>query len=510
VSCDSSAVSFFAHLEIEMSKTPTLTTESGAPVVDNQNSQTAGPGGPTLLQDHHLIEKLARFNRERIPERVVHAVGSGAYGYLEVTNPDVSKWTKMRIFEKLGKKTDMFARFSVVANSRGGPDLARDPRGFAMKFYTEDGNWDLVGNNTPVFFLRDGIKFPDFIHSQKQDPFTNRQEPDNVWDFFSHSPEATHQFTILFSDRGIPASYRCMDGFGSHTFQWVNAKDERFWVKFHFKTSQGIKNFTSEEAAVQAGKDSFYCHRDLYQSIEKGDFPSWKLYVQVMPDEEAAKYRIDPFDVTKVWNHKDYPLIEIGKLVLNRAPENYFAETEQAAFDPSHFVPGIGPSPDRMLQARLFGYGDAHRYRLGINHAALSVNAPKCVSGGANNYGRDGFMPVGAPSGHQKNYEPNSFGGPVQTNNEHYNGIQLSGLTGHYPQQQRQTDDFMQAGDLYRLQARDAQQRLVDNIVASLAQVSRQDIIDRSIGHFSKADTDFGKRITEGVAIRQRSVGAKL
>jgi catalase len=492
------------------SKCPVLTTDSGASVADNQNSQTAGPGGPTLLQDHHLLEKLAKFNRERIPERVVHAVGSGAYGYLEVTNPDVSNWTKMRIFEKLGKKTDMFARFSTVATSRGGHDLARDPRGFAMKFYTEDGNWDLVGNNTPVFFLRDGIKFPDFIHSQKQDPYSNRQEPDNVWDFFSHSPEATHQVTILFSDRGIPASYRCMDGFGSHTFQWLNAKDERFWVKFHFKTNQGIKNFTSEEAAVRAGKDSFYCHHDLYQSIEKGDFPSWKLYVQVMLDEEAAKYRIDPFDVTKVWNHKDYPLIEIGKLVLNRTPENYFAETEQAAFDPAHFVPGIGPSPDRMLQARLFAYGDAHRYRLGTNHTAMSVNSPKGVSGGANNYGRDGFMPVGSPSGHQKNYEPNSFGGPVQTNNEHYKGSQLSGSTGHYPQRQRQGDDFMQAGDLYRLQAPDAQQRLVDNIVASLAQVSRQDIIDRSIDHFSKADMDFGKRIAQGVATRQRSVGAKL
>ncbi len=489
---------------------PVLTTASGTPVVDNQNSQTAGPNGPTLLQDQHLIEKLARFNRERIPERVVHAVGSGAYGYLEVTNPDVSKWTKMRIFESQGKKTEMFARFSIVANSRGGPDLARDPRGFAMKFYSEDGNWDLVGNNTPVFFLRDGIKFPDFIHSQKQDPYSNRQEPDNVWDFFSHSPEATHQFTILFSDRGIPASYRCMDGFGSHTFQWLNAKNERFWVKFHFKTNQGIKNFTSEEAAEIMGKDSFYCHHDLYESIETGEFPSWKLCVQIMPDDESAVYHVDPFDVTKVWNHKDYPLVEIGKLVLNRTPESYFAETEQAAFDPGHFVPGIGPSPDRMLQARLFAYGDAQRYRLGINHTALAVNFPKGVSGGANNYGRDGFMPIDPPSGRQKNYEPNSFGGPAQTATEHYKGVTLSDLTGHYPQQQRQGDDFLQAGDLYRLQAPDAQQRLVNNIAASLAQVSRQDIIDRSIGHFTKADKQFGKRIAEGVAISKSTVSAKL
>src|ERR1700693_4572109 len=291
-----------------------LTTERGAAIADNQNSQTAGPAGPTLLQDQYLIEKLARFNRERIPERRVHAVGTAAYGYLEVTSADVPKWTKMKIFEKVGKKTDMFIRFSTVASSRGGPDVARDPRGFAMKYYTEDGTWDLVGNNTPVFFIRDGIKFPDFIHSQKQDPFTNRQEPDNVWDFFSHSPEATHQFVILFSDRGIPASYRCMDGFGSHTFLWVNARGERHWVKFHFKTNQGIKCFTSEEAVVVGGQNQFHCHKDLYDAIERKDFPSWTLSVQAMPEADAATYRVDPFDVTKVWNHKDYPLIPIGKM----------------------------------------------------------------------------------------------------------------------------------------------------------------------------------------------------
>ncbi len=299
-----------------MSDKPTLTSESGAPVADNQNSQTAGPGGPTLLQDHYLIEKLARFNRERIPERVVHAVGTGAYGYLEATSPDVPKWTKMRAFERVGKTTEMFIRFSTVAASRGGPDVARDPRGFAMKYYTEDGNWDLVGNNTPVFFIRDGIKFPDFIHSQKQDPFTNRQEPDNVWDFFSHSPEATHQFTWLFGDRGIPASYRCMDGFGSHAFQWINAKNARFWVKFHFKTDQGIRTLTSEEAAIVGGEDPLHCHKDLHDAIEKDHLPSWTLKVQVMPEADAAPYRIDPFDLTKVWNYRDYPLMPIGKLVL--------------------------------------------------------------------------------------------------------------------------------------------------------------------------------------------------
>jgi catalase len=486
-----------------MSEKPTLTTESGAPVTDNQNSQTAGPGGPTLLQDQYLIEKLARFNRERIPERIVHAVGTGAYGYLEVTSADAPKWTKMKIFEKVGKRTEMFIRFSTVAASRGGPDVARDPRGFAMKYYTEDGNWDLVGNNTPVFFIKDGIKFPDFIHSQKQDPYTKRQEADNVWDFFSHSPEATHQFVILFSDRGIPASYRCMDGFGSHTFQWVNAQGARHWVKFHFKTNQGIKNFTSEEAAEVGGKDQFHCHKDLYDAIEKGDFPSWTVNVQVMPEADAATYRIDPFDLTKVWNHKDYPLIPIAKLVLNRTPDNYFAETEHAAFDPGHFVPGIGPSPDRMLQARLFGYGDAHRYRLGINHSMMPVNSPKGVPGGAKNYGRDGAMPLHAPNGRVKNYEPNSYDGPVQTNQEMYAGIGVTGASGHYPQVPREVDDFKQPGDLYRLMPKDAQQRLVDNIAGSLAQVSRPDIVDRSVEHFRKADAELGRRILEGIAARR-------
>jgi catalase len=483
-----------------MADQPILTTESGAPVADNQNSQTAGPGGPTLLQDHYLIEKLARFNRERIPERVVHAVGTGAYGYLEVTSAEIPTWTKMRIFEKVGKRTDMFIRFSTVAASRGGPDVARDPRGFAMKYYTEDGNWDLVGNNTPVFFIRDGIKFPDFIHSQKPDPYTNRQEPDNVWDFFSHSPEATHQFTWLFGDRGIPASYRCMDGFGSHTFQWLNARGECFWVKFHFKTDQGIRTFTSEDAAVVGGRDQQFCHHDLYEHIEKGEFPSWTLKVQVMPEAEAATYRIDPFDLTKVWNYRDYPLIPIARLVLNRTPDSFFGETEQAAFDPSHFVPGIGPSPDRMLQARLFGYGDAHRYRLGINHTRLAVNEPKAVDGGARNYGRDGVMKFDNPSGRIKNYEPNSFDGPVQTNAEHYKGLGVSETSGHYAQVPREVDDFKQAGDLYRLQPKDAQQRLVDNIVGSLGQVSRDDIIERSLAHFRKADAEFGDRLSEGIA----------
>jgi len=344
-----------------------LTTDSGAAVTDNQNSRTAGPGGPILLEDHHLIEKLAHFDRERIPERVVHAKGSGAYGYFEVL-ADLTRWTKARFLGPVGKRTEVFMRFSTVAGEKGSADTVRDPRGFAIKFYTEDGNYDLVGNNTPVFFIRDPLKFPDFIHSQKRDPYTNIQEPDNIWDFFSLSPEATHQFTILFGDRGIPASFRNMDGFGSHTFQWVNASGEVFWVKYHFKTDQGIKCFTAEDGMHIAGETADYHQRDLLRAIDRAEYPSWTLKMQIMPTIEAAKYRFNPFDVTKVWSHRDYPLMTVGRIVLDRNPENYFAEVEQAAFNPAHFVPGIGPSPDKMLQGRLFCYGDTHRYRLSANY----------------------------------------------------------------------------------------------------------------------------------------------
>ena len=347
-----------------------LTTESGAPVADNQNSQTAGPYGPVLLQDQHLVEKLARFNRERVPERVVHARGSGAYGYFEVAH-DMSAYTKAKVFNGVGTRSETFVRFSTVAGGRGSPEAVRDPRGFAVKFYTTEGNYDLVGNNTPIFFIRDPLKFPDFIHSQKPDPFTNRQEPENVWDFFSHSPEATHMFTWLFGDRGIPASYRQMDGFGSHTFAWTNAQGQQFFVKYHFKTDQGIATLTSEEAAVLAGTNPESHNSDLLEAIERRDYPSWTLKVQVMPFAEAANYAINPFDLTKVWPYGDYPLIEVGKLVLDRNADNYFADVEQSAFNPANFVPGIGPSPDKMLQGRLFAYGDAHRYRLGINPRGL-------------------------------------------------------------------------------------------------------------------------------------------
>ena len=493
-----------------MTKRPTLTTEAGAPVTDNQHSQTAGPGAPSLLQDHHLIEKLARVNRERIPERVVHAVASGAHGYFEVTSPDVSRWTRMRLFAQVGKRTPLFGRFSTVAGSRGAADSVRDPRGFALKFYTEDGNWDLVGNNTPIFFIRDGIKFPDFIHSQKPDPFTNRQEPDNVWDFFSQSLEATHQFTWLLGDRGIPATLRHMDGFGSHTFQWVNDRGERFWVKFHFKTDQGIRCLTSEEAERIGGTDPHHHHTDLYDAIARGEHPSWTLKVQVMPEADAATYRFNPFDLTKVWYHKDYPLIPVGRMVLDRVPDNYFAETEQAAFDPGNMVPGIGPSPDPMLQARLFAYGDAHRCRLGINHTRLPVNAPQGVPGGARNYGRDGALRFDDNGGRAKNYEPNSFDGPAQTGAAYDLGIQVSGATGpHPPVRHAEDDDFVQAGALYRLQPEDARQRLIENIAARLSQVSRDDIVERSLAHFRKADAEYGRRVAEAVNARRKRAGAR-
>jgi len=476
---------------------PKLTTEAGAPVADNQHSQTAGPSGPVLMQDQHLIEKLAHFNRERIPERVVHARGSGAYGEFQVTK-DVTAYTKARFLSAVGKKTEVFARFSTVAGGRGSADAARDPRGFAVKFYTEDGNYDLVGNDTPIFFIRDPLKFPDFIHSQKPDPRTNRQEPDNVWDFFSLSPEATHMFTWLFGDRGIPASYRHMDGFGSHTFQWTNAAGEQFFVKYHFKTDQGIECLTAQEAAKVAGENPDSHQIDLLEAIDRGEHPTWTLKVQIMPAAEAKTYRFNPFDLTKVWPYADYPLQEIGKLTLNRNPENYFADVEQAAFDPAHFVPGIGPSPDKMLQGRLFAYGDAHRYRLGANHIQLPVNAPHAAK--VANYGRDGFMRADGNFGGAKNYEPNSFGGPVETGEPLYAGLATDGPSGTYEWDSREGDDFVQAGALYRVMDEAARARLVDNIAAGLSQVSKDDIIERSVSYFERADPEYGAKVREAVA----------
>ncbi|MFE4590767.1 catalase [Streptomyces laurentii] len=474
-----------------------LTTESGAPVADNQNSATAGVGGPILLQDQHLLEKLARFNRERIPERVVHAHGSGAYGHFEVTD-DVTAYTRAAFLSEVGKKTELFLRFSTVADSLGGADAVRDPRGFAVKFYTEEGNYDLVGNNTPVFFIQDPVKFPDFIHSQKRDPFTGKQEPDNVWDFWAHSPEATHQVTWLFGDRGIPASYRHMNGYGSHTYQWTNGAGEAFFVKYHFKTDQGVRSLSAEQAAELAGTDPHSHQTDLLQSIERGVTPSWTLYVQIMPAAEAADYRFNPFDLTKVWPHADYPLQRVGRLVLDRNPDNVFAEVEQAAFSPNNFVPGIGPSPDKMLQGRLFAYADAHRYRLGVNHTQLPVNAPKAAP--ADNYGRDGFMATRNGSRHDRNYEPNSYSGPRQTDAPLSAPLAIHGWTGtHAAPEHAKDDHFFQAGELYRLMSAAEQARLVSNIAGSLSQVSRDDVVEKCLAHFAAADAEYGRRVEEAV-----------
>ncbi len=477
-----------------------LTTESGAPVGDNQNSQTAGSGGPVLLQDQHLTEKLARFNRERIPERIVHARGSGAHGYFEVTN-DVSQWTKAKFLSEVGKRTETFARFSTVAGSRGAPEAVRDPRGFAVKFYTEDGNYDLTGNNTPIFFIRDPLKFPDFIHSQKPDPHSNVQEPDNVWDFFSLSPEATHMFTWLFGDRGIPATYRNMNGYGSHTFQWVNAAGDAFWVKYHFKTDQGIECLDNDAAAIVAGENPESHTTDLQQAIDSGNYPSWSLKVQIMPVAEAADYGVNPFDLTKVWPHADYPLLDVGKLVLDRNPDNYFSDVEQAGFDPGHFVPGIGPSPDKMLQGRLFAYGDAHRYRLGVNHTQLPVNRPHAAE--ADNYGRDGSMRFDGNHGNEKNYEPNSFSGPAESGEALYASVEVHGLSGSHEWEHHDGDDFTQAGALYRLMTDDEKDRLVASIAGSLAGVQKtaigEGIVARSVAQFRNADAEYGTRIEAAV-----------
>lgn len=472
-----------------------LTTSWGAPVGDNQNSMTAGVNGPVLIQDVHLLEKLAHFNRERVPERVVHAKGAGAHGYFEVTN-DVTNYTKAAFLSEVGKHTPLFVRFSTVAGENGSADTVRDPRGFAVKFYTEEGNYDMVGNNTPVFFIRDPLKFPDFIHTQKRHPATHLKNPDAVWDFWSLSPESLHQVTILMSDRGIPATFRHMHGFSSHTFKWVNANGEAVWIKYHFKTEQGIKNLTEEVGVKLAGENSD-CHtEDLYNAIQNGDFPAWKLYVQIMPLEEASTYRFDPFDVTKVWSQKDYPLIEVGRMVLNKNPENYFAEVEQATFSPGTLVPGIDVSPDKMLQGRLFAYGDAHRYRVGANHNLLPINAPKAD---VHHYQRDGQMQPSTNGGGSVYYEPNSAGGPQEKPAYKRPTMQVSGSTDSVPYDNE--DHYTQAGDLYRLLPKEEQARLIENIVSSMKPVTNDEIKLRQIAHFYKADPEYGIRVAEGLGL---------
>ncbi len=473
-----------------------LTTSTGAPVGDNQNSMTAGSRGPTLIQDVHLLEKLAHFNRERVPERVVHAKGAGAHGYFEVTN-DLSKYTKANLFSAVGKRTPMFIRFSTVAGELGSADTVRDPRGFAVKFYTEEGNYDLVGNNTPVFFIRDAIKFPDFIHTQKRHPQTHLKNPNAVWDFWSLSPESLHQVTILMSDRGIPATFRHMHGFGSHTFKWVNAEGQAVWVKYHFKTEQGIENLDVDLAAKLAGENPDYHTEDLFNAIDKGDFPAWRLSVQIMPIEDANTYRFDPFDVTKVWSQKDYPLIELGRMVLNKNPENYFAEVEQATFSPGSFVPGIEASPDKMLQGRLFAYGDAHRYRVGANHNTLPINRPIAE---VNNNQRDGSMRADGNAGTSPTYyEPNSLGGAAESAADKPAPFEVSGMADSVSYDH--DDHYTQPGDLYRLMSEAERTRLVANIVGAITPVENVEIKLRQIGHWFRADPEFGTRIAEGLGL---------
>ncbi|MGG1551590.1 catalase KatA [Paenibacillus ferrarius] len=472
-----------------------LTTGWGAPVGDNQNSQTAGARGPTLIQDVHLLEKLAHFNRERVPERVVHAKGAGAHGYFEVTQ-DLTAYTKASLFAEVGKRTPLFVRFSTVAGESGSADTVRDPRGFAVKFYTDEGNYDLVGNNTPVFFIRDAIKFPDFIHTQKRHPQTHLKNPNAIWDFWSLSPESLHQVTILMSDRGIPATYRHMHGFGSHTFKWVNAEGKTVWVKYHFKTEQGVQNLSPSLAAQLAAENPDYHTEDLFNAIESGDFPAWKVCVQIMPLEDANTYRFDPFDVTKVWSQKDYPLIEVGRMVLDRNPDNYFAEVEQATFSPGTLVPGIEPSPDKMLQGRLFAYSDAHRYRVGANHHALPINRPHSE---VNTYQRDGQMRPDSNGGGSVYYEPNSFGGPAESPADKPAPLDVTGQADSVAYDHN--DHYTQAGDLYRLLSEEERERLVQTIVAAMKPVERDEIKIRQIGHFYKADPEYGTRIAEGLGL---------
>jgi catalase len=477
-----------------MEKPKTLTTAAGIPVPDNQTSLTAGERGPTLLQDHYLLEKLSHFNRERIPERVVHAKAAGAHGTFTVTH-DITQYTKAKLFSKIGKKTEMFGRFSTVAGEKGSADTVRDVRGFALKFYTEEGNWDLVGNNTPTFFIRDAIKFPDFIHTQKRDPQTNAKNDTMQWDFWSQVPESLHQLTILFSDRGIPKGIPYMNGYGSHTYSFINAPNERFWVKFHFKTQQGIQCFMQDEADRLAGCDPDYTTKQLFEAIKKGDFPKWTLSVQIMPEKEAATYRWNPFDLTKVWPHGDYPLIEVGVMELNRNPENYYAEVEQSAFSPGNAVPGISFSPDKMLQARVVSYADAQRYRLGVNFERLPINAPKCPM---HNYQRDGAMRFDDNGGASVNYEPNSFNGPKEAPSFREPPLAISGDADWYEQKRGVDDDYIQPGNLYRLMTPDQQKRLCQNIAGSLKKVSKE-LQDKMIAHFSKADPAYGAGVAKAV-----------
>ena len=487
-------------------QSPRLTTAFGNPVSDNQNSLTAGTRGPVLMQDYHLIEKMAHFNRERIPERVVHAKGYGAHGTFRLTR-SLSEYTRAKVLTEVGKEVPMLARFSTVGGESGSADTARDPRGFSLKFYTDEGNWDLVGNNTPIFFVRDAIKFSDFIRTQKRDPRTHLKPHWRRWDFWGLSPEAIHQVMILYSDRGTPVSARFMNGYGSHTFSLWNDKGERHWVKFHFHTKQGIKNLSAAEADRLAGEDPDYSAADLSSAIEKGDFPKWKVSVQLMPELDADTYRINPFDLTKVWPHGDYPLIEIGEMELNRNPQNYFAEIEQSAFEPSNVVPGIGFSPDKMLQNRVLSYADAHRYRLGVNYHQIPVN--RAINADVQTYHRDGAMRTDGNHGAQIDYEPNSFGGPVEDPSVMEPPLRLKGDVGRYGWPGDDEDLYGQPRQLWsKVLDEGERQRLVKNIVTSMGDSPRH-IQERMIGHWYKVHPDFGRGVAEGLGIAPQSVAAE-
>ncbi|MBK5254284.1 MAG: catalase [Peptostreptococcaceae bacterium] len=473
-----------------------LTTAAGAPVVDNQNSMTAGPRGPMLLQDVWYLEKLAHFDREVIPERRMHAKGSGAFGTFKVTH-DITKYTKAKIFSEIGKETDMLVRFSTVAGERGAADAERDIRGFAMKFYTEEGNWDLVGNNTPVFFLRDPLKFPDLNHAIKRDPKTGMRSANSNWDFWTSLPEALHQVTIVMSDRGIPSSFRHMHGFSSHAYSMINKDNERVWVKFHLVCQQGIKNITDEEAEAVIAKDRESNQRDLFDAIERQEFPRWKMFIQVMTEEQANKMPYNPFDLTKVWYHKEYPLTEVGYFELNKNPENFFAEIEQAAFNPASIVPGIGFSPDKMLQGRLFSYGDAQRYRLGVNHHQIPVNAPKFPS---NSYHRDGQMRVNDNSGETLSYEPNSYGEWEEQKEHKEPPLNISGSADNWDFRADDDDYYTQPGKLFRLMNPKQQQVLFENTARAMGDSSKE-IKIRHINNCFKADPAYGKGIADALSI---------
>lgn len=472
----------------------TMTTTGGNPIADNQNSLTAGERGPLLLQDYQLIQKLAHQNRERIPERVVHAKGSGAFGVLEITE-DISKYTKAKVLQK-GEKTKLLLRFSTVAGERGAADAERDVRGFALKFYTKEGNWDLVGNNTPVFFVRDAYKFPDFIHTQKRNPQTNLRSNTAMWDFWSLSPESLHQVTILMSDRGLPKSFRNINGYGSHTYSLINSKNERFWVKFHFKTLQGIETLTNKEAEAIVGKDRESNQRDLFENIEKGNFPKWSFEIQIMSEEEAKKCSFNPFDLTKVWPHGDYPMIKVGTMTLNENPKNYFQQVEQASFSPSNIVPGISYSPDKMLQARIFSYPDAQRYRVGTHYEMLPVNRPIVE---VNTYNLDGSMNFDIKEPTKAFYEPNSFDGPVEDKSYLEPDLAVGDIAKRYDHRVG-NDDFSQPRALFLLMNNSQKEQLFSNIKDAMAGVPR-DIVDRQIALFEKVHPDYANGVKKALGI---------